>query len=143
MILEARRRAASLDLAVELEVGDAQALRFDDGVFDACRTERMLDAARAVSPAFKGAPCACCSAEPDQDAWAEQKIVREIMVLPSCCAIARFVAHRSRCGVPFDCKDSAQLTRPRMRCGKETVLVEGFAYQPVPVGSEVIERCGR
>src|SRR5271165_2812956 len=41
MILEARRRAASLDLAVEFEVGDAQALRFDDGAFDACRTERM------------------------------------------------------------------------------------------------------
>ena len=42
MILEARRRAAALDLAVEFEVGDAQALRFDDGAFDACRTERML-----------------------------------------------------------------------------------------------------
>ena len=59
IILEARRRAASLDLAVELEVGDAQALRFDDGVFDACRTERMLmhgvcqsgDAADCVSAA--------------------------------------------------------------------------------------------
>ena len=53
MILEARRRAASLDLAVEFEVGDAQALRFDDGAFDACRTERMLmhvpDAERAFA----------------------------------------------------------------------------------------------
>ena len=53
MILEARRRAAALDLAVGFEVGDAQALRFDDGAFDACRTERMLmdvpDAERAFA----------------------------------------------------------------------------------------------
>jgi SAM-dependent methyltransferase len=53
MILQARQRAASLDLAVEFEVGDAQALRFDDGAFDACRTERMLmhvpDAERAFA----------------------------------------------------------------------------------------------
>ena len=42
MILEARRRAAAHDLAAEFEVGDAQALRFEDATFDACRTERML-----------------------------------------------------------------------------------------------------
>jgi ubiquinone/menaquinone biosynthesis C-methylase UbiE len=54
MILEARkRRAASLDFPVEFEVGDAQAFRFDDGAFHACRTERMLmhvpDAERAFA----------------------------------------------------------------------------------------------
>ena len=53
MILEARRRAAGLGLPVEFEVGDAQGLRFGDGTFDACRTERMLmhvpDAAKALA----------------------------------------------------------------------------------------------
>lgn len=53
MILEARRRAAAHDLAAEFEVGDAQALRFEDATFDACRTERMLmhvpDAERAFA----------------------------------------------------------------------------------------------
>ena len=53
MILEARRRAATLDLSAEFEVGDAQALRFEDATFDACRTERMLmhvpDAERAFA----------------------------------------------------------------------------------------------
>ena len=42
MILEARRRAEELDLPVAFHVGDAQALRFDDATFDACRSERML-----------------------------------------------------------------------------------------------------
>ena len=42
MIDEARRRAATGDLPVEFEVGDAQSLPFADGTFDACRTERML-----------------------------------------------------------------------------------------------------
>jgi len=42
MIDEARRRASTTDLPVEFEVGDAQKLPFDDGSFDACRTERML-----------------------------------------------------------------------------------------------------
>jgi ubiquinone/menaquinone biosynthesis C-methylase UbiE len=42
MILEARRRATSLELPAEFETGDAQALRFEDACFDACRTERML-----------------------------------------------------------------------------------------------------
>ncbi len=53
MIHEARRRSASLDLSAEFEVGDAQALRFDNATFDACRTERMLmhvpDAERAFA----------------------------------------------------------------------------------------------
>jgi ubiquinone/menaquinone biosynthesis C-methylase UbiE len=53
MILEARRRATARDLAVEFEVADAQALRFEDETFDACRTERMLmhvpDAERAFA----------------------------------------------------------------------------------------------
>lgn len=42
MIDEALRRAATTDLPVEFDVGDAQKLPFDDGEFDACRTERML-----------------------------------------------------------------------------------------------------
>jgi ubiquinone/menaquinone biosynthesis C-methylase UbiE len=42
MILEARRRAEALNLPVSFHVGDAQALRFDDATFDACRSERML-----------------------------------------------------------------------------------------------------
>ena len=53
MISEARRRDAAHDLTVEFEVGDAQALRFADATFDACRTERMLmhvpDAERAFA----------------------------------------------------------------------------------------------
>jgi ubiquinone/menaquinone biosynthesis C-methylase UbiE len=53
MILEARRRAPAYDLNAEFEVGDAQALRFADATFDACRTERMLmhvpDAERAFA----------------------------------------------------------------------------------------------
>ncbi|MGH8897996.1 MAG: methyltransferase domain-containing protein [Egibacteraceae bacterium] len=42
MVAEARRRTAGTGLPVEFEVGDAQALRFADATFDACRTERML-----------------------------------------------------------------------------------------------------
>jgi ubiquinone/menaquinone biosynthesis C-methylase UbiE len=42
LINEASRRAVGRDLAVTFEVGDAQALRFSDGTFDAVRTERML-----------------------------------------------------------------------------------------------------
>jgi ubiquinone/menaquinone biosynthesis C-methylase UbiE len=53
MILEARRRAVARGLPAEFEVGDAQALRFADATFDACRTERMLmhvpDAERAFT----------------------------------------------------------------------------------------------
>lgn len=53
MIAEAQRRTASLGLSIEVEVGDAQQLRFPDGMFDACRTERMLehvpDAERALT----------------------------------------------------------------------------------------------
>jgi ubiquinone/menaquinone biosynthesis C-methylase UbiE len=53
MILEARRRASERGSAAVFEAGDAQALRFEDGTFDACRTERMLmhvpDADRAFS----------------------------------------------------------------------------------------------
>jgi ubiquinone/menaquinone biosynthesis C-methylase UbiE len=53
MIAEARRRAEQRALKAEFEVGDAQALRFDDASFDACRTERMLmhvpDAERAFA----------------------------------------------------------------------------------------------
>jgi ubiquinone/menaquinone biosynthesis C-methylase UbiE len=53
MISEARNRATEQNLTVEFEVGDAQALRFADATFDACRTERMLmhvpDADRAFA----------------------------------------------------------------------------------------------
>jgi ubiquinone/menaquinone biosynthesis C-methylase UbiE len=53
MIGEARRRAVGSDLPVDFEVGDVQALRFEDERFDACRTERMLmhvpDAGQALS----------------------------------------------------------------------------------------------
>jgi ubiquinone/menaquinone biosynthesis C-methylase UbiE len=53
LIDEARRRAAGRNLPVTFEVGDAQALRFEDGAFDAVRTERMLmhvpDADRAFA----------------------------------------------------------------------------------------------
>jgi ubiquinone/menaquinone biosynthesis C-methylase UbiE len=53
MIEEARRRAAERNLRVTFEVGDAQALRFEDGTFDAVRTERTLmhvpDADRAFA----------------------------------------------------------------------------------------------
>ena len=53
MIDEARRRADGRGLAVDFEVGDSQALRFDTGAFDGVRAERMLmhvpDAERAVA----------------------------------------------------------------------------------------------
>lgn len=42
MIAQARKRAEGLNLPVSFEVADAQALRFEDATFDACRTERML-----------------------------------------------------------------------------------------------------
>ena len=52
MISEARQRAQARDLTVQFEIGDAQALRFEDDTFDACRAERMLmhvpDADRAI-----------------------------------------------------------------------------------------------
>jgi len=53
MIAEARRRTVGLGLPVAFEVGNAMELRFEDGTFDGCRTERMLmhvpDPARAFS----------------------------------------------------------------------------------------------
>jgi ubiquinone/menaquinone biosynthesis C-methylase UbiE len=53
MIAEARRRAGQRGPKAEFEVGDVQALRFEDATFDACRTERMLmhvpDADRAFA----------------------------------------------------------------------------------------------
>jgi len=42
MIAEAQRRTAGLGLPVAFEVGNAMELRFEDGTFDGCRTERML-----------------------------------------------------------------------------------------------------
>ena len=42
LISEARRRWGESELPVEFRTGDAQALEFEDGTFDACRTERML-----------------------------------------------------------------------------------------------------
>jgi ubiquinone/menaquinone biosynthesis C-methylase UbiE len=42
MIAQARQRAEGLNLPVSFEVANAQALRFEDASFDACRTERML-----------------------------------------------------------------------------------------------------
>jgi ubiquinone/menaquinone biosynthesis C-methylase UbiE len=53
LITEAVRRAADRSLPVNFEVGDAQALRFPNGSFDAVRTERLLmhvpDALEALS----------------------------------------------------------------------------------------------
>jgi SAM-dependent methyltransferase len=53
LIAEAVRRAASRNLCVTFETGDAQALRFPDETFDAVRTERLLmhvpDPEKAVS----------------------------------------------------------------------------------------------
>ena len=42
MIAEATARQASSALPASFEHGDAQALRFENNTFDACRTERML-----------------------------------------------------------------------------------------------------
>jgi ubiquinone/menaquinone biosynthesis C-methylase UbiE len=42
MIAEARKRTAGSGLPVTFEVGNAMQLRFEDGAFDRCRTERML-----------------------------------------------------------------------------------------------------
>jgi len=53
LLAEANRRAVGKNLSISFEVGDAQALRFADGSFDAVRTERMLmhvpDAQKALS----------------------------------------------------------------------------------------------
>jgi ubiquinone/menaquinone biosynthesis C-methylase UbiE len=53
LIEQARRRAEGRNLPVTFEVGDVQALRFEDGAFDAVRTERLLmhvpDAERAIA----------------------------------------------------------------------------------------------
>lgn len=42
MIAEARKRAESLNLPVEYQVGDAQHLAFADNTFDGCRAERVF-----------------------------------------------------------------------------------------------------
>ncbi len=42
MIDEARRRTRELGLPVEVVVGDAHSLPFEDGSFDACRADRVL-----------------------------------------------------------------------------------------------------
>jgi ubiquinone/menaquinone biosynthesis C-methylase UbiE len=53
MVAEARRRTEGRGLPVEFEVADAQNLPFDDGTFDACRSERVLvhvpEAGRALA----------------------------------------------------------------------------------------------
>ncbi|MGH8428266.1 MAG: methyltransferase domain-containing protein [Gammaproteobacteria bacterium] len=53
LIEEARRHAETRNLPVSFEVGDVQALRFEEGTFDAVRTERLLmhvpDAERAIA----------------------------------------------------------------------------------------------
>ena len=54
MINTARVRASAQNLNVEFEVGDAQALRFGDATFDACRTERMLMHVSGCRPRFRG-----------------------------------------------------------------------------------------
>jgi SAM-dependent methyltransferase len=50
---EARRRTEGRGLPVQFHVGDAQELAFEDGTFDACRSERVLihvpDAGRALA----------------------------------------------------------------------------------------------
>jgi hypothetical protein len=43
MIAEARRRASALGLPIAFEQGDAEALPFEDGSFDACRAARLLE----------------------------------------------------------------------------------------------------
>jgi ubiquinone/menaquinone biosynthesis C-methylase UbiE len=42
MVAEAQRRTTGSGLPVTFEVGNAMQLRFEDGAFDGCRTERML-----------------------------------------------------------------------------------------------------
>ena len=42
MVAEAQRRAAALTFPIEFDLGDAHDLDFPDGVFDLCRTERVL-----------------------------------------------------------------------------------------------------
>jgi ubiquinone/menaquinone biosynthesis C-methylase UbiE len=53
MVEEARRRTEGRGLPVQFDVGDAQNLAFEDGTFDACRSERVLihvpDAGRALA----------------------------------------------------------------------------------------------
>lgn len=53
MLEEARRRAAEAGVVAEFHLGDAQALDFADGAFDACRSERtfqwLSDPALALS----------------------------------------------------------------------------------------------
>ena len=43
MVAEARRRASALGVPIVFELGDVQALPFEDGSFDACRASRLLE----------------------------------------------------------------------------------------------------
>ena len=43
MLAEARRRAKEFHLPITFEVGEVQALPFEDGTFDVCRAERLLE----------------------------------------------------------------------------------------------------
>ena len=65
MILEARHRAAAHDLAAEFEVGDAQALRFEDATFDACHpAETPSDWVTTSTPVSARFTVAISSASP-------------------------------------------------------------------------------
>jgi ubiquinone/menaquinone biosynthesis C-methylase UbiE len=52
MVAEARRRGSPLGLRVEFAVADAQRLPLDDGRFDACRAERVLQHVEVPSQAL-------------------------------------------------------------------------------------------
>lgn len=84
MVAEAHRRTAGTSLPVEFEVGDAQALRFTDGTFDACRAERVLmhvpDAERALAELVRvtkpGGRVAVFDV--DHDTWAVDSPYRDL-----------------------------------------------------------------
>ncbi|MBV8406835.1 MAG: methyltransferase domain-containing protein [Alphaproteobacteria bacterium] len=119
LIAEATARAASLGLPLAFSTGDAQALAFADGSFDAARTERVLqhldDPARAVREMVRVVRPGgrIVALEPDWDtvmvAGADLAATRAVVRHKADCAVAHGTIGRELRGLLIEtgCRDVA------------------------------------